>query len=120
MQGLEMWGTSELWLLAGLCFLGTFVWRALGVAVASRIDPEGVVFQWLNCVAYAMLAGLVARILLLPIGILGSTPTFDRAMAMIAGFTLFFLFRRHVFAGTLTAFAVMLTLTALRHAGYLS
>ncbi len=119
MQPLELWGGTNIWLVAGLCFLGTFVWRAIGAAVAAHIDPDGAVFQWLNCVAYAMLAGLIARILLLPIGILADTPTFDRAMAMAAGFALFLVLRRHVFAATLTAFAVMLGLTALRGQGIL-
>ncbi len=119
MAPLEVWGSTALWWLTGLCFLGTFVWRALGALVAAHIDPEGAAFQWLSCVAYAMLAGLIARILLSPIGILASTPTFDRAMAMIAGFVLFVVLRRHVFAGTLAAFAVMLTLTGLRAAGVL-
>ncbi len=38
---------------------------------------------------------------------------------MVAGFALFFILRRHVFAATLTAFAVMLALTALRGMGIL-
>ena len=116
----ELWGSASLWGLFALCFLGTFVWRMLGAMVAAHIDPDGAAFQWLACVAYAMLAGLIARILLLPIGILATTPTLDRAVAMLAGFVLFFVFRRHVFAGTLAAFAVMLALTALRSAGILS
>ncbi|MEK9754166.1 MAG: AzlD domain-containing protein [Rhodospirillaceae bacterium] len=119
MATLELWGTTPLWGLTALCFLGTLVWRMLGAMVAAHIDPEGAAFQWLACVAYAMLAGLIARILLLPIGILAQTPTFDRAVAMLAGFALFFLLRRHVFAGTLAAFAVMLALTALRAGGLL-
>lgn len=120
MQAIELWGGADLWLLTGLCFLGTFVWRAAGAAVAAHIDPEGAAFQWLSCVAYAMLAGLIARILLAPIGILATTPTTDRAIAMAAGFVLFVVLRRHVFAATLLAFAVMLALTALRAAGWLA
>ena len=120
MTTFELWGSAEVWGLFALCFLGTFVWRMLGTMVAAHIDPESAAFHWLSCVAYAMLAGLIARILLLPIGILATTPTFDRAVAMMAGFALFFLLRRHVFAGTLAAFAVMLALTALRSGGLLS
>lgn len=118
MDNLELFGGPAIWLVVGLCFLGTFVWRVLGTAVAAHIDPESAGFQWLNCVAYAMLAGLVARILLMPIGILAQTETFDRAMAMAAGFVLFVLLRRHVFAATAMAFIVMLLLTGLRAKGY--
>ncbi|MBM09776.1 MAG: hypothetical protein CMF69_09420 [Magnetovibrio sp.] len=116
---LDLWGSASLWGITGLCFFGTLIWRILGTAIAVHIDPEGAVFQWLNCVAYAMLAGLVARILLLPIGILADTPTFDRAMAMVAGFSIFFILRRHVFAATMTTFAVMLVMTILRDMKYL-
>jgi len=120
MAPFDMWGSAELWTLTGLCLAGTFVWRALGALVAAHIDPESAAFQWLSCVAYAMLAGLIARILLLPIGILAETPTFDRAMAMAAGFALFVVLKRHVFAATIMAFLVMLALTALRAAGMLT
>ena len=119
MATLELWGSASLWGLTALCFLGTFAWRMLGALVPAHINPEGAAFQWLSCVAYAMLAGLIARILLLPIGILAQTPTSDRAIAMLAGFVLFFVLRRHVFAATTCAFAVMLALTALRTGGVL-
>ena len=109
--------TPELWLIFALVFAGTFVWRALGVAIASRINPDGAIFQWVSCVAYAMLAGLISRVLLLPIGTLADTPTLDRAIAMATGFALFFVFGRHIFAGTIGAFSVFLAMTMLRADG---
>ena len=48
----------------------SFLWRAIGVAVSGRIDPASDVFLWVQCVAYAMLAGLVSRMLFLPTGVL--------------------------------------------------
>lgn len=51
----------------------TYFWRGLGVALARRIDPAGPVFQWVGCVAYALIAALVARMILLPIGPLQET-----------------------------------------------
>lgn len=98
-------------------FAGTFIWRALGAAIAAHINPDSAIFQWVSCVAYAMLAGLIARILILPIGILAETPTLDRVIAMAAGFALFFAFRRHVFAGAMSAFGVFLALSVARDAG---
>ncbi|MBT6609453.1 MAG: hypothetical protein HOB37_13465, partial [Rhodospirillaceae bacterium] len=44
-------------------------------------------------------------------------PTLDRAIAMAAGFALFFVFGRHIFAGTIGAFSVFLALTMLRAEG---
>jgi branched-subunit amino acid transport protein len=49
---------------------GTYFWRALGVGFSGRINTESPFFRWMSCVAYAMLAGLVVRIILLPVGLL--------------------------------------------------
>ncbi|MAH85148.1 MAG: hypothetical protein CBB68_12950 [Rhodospirillaceae bacterium TMED8] len=119
MEPPNLWATSSLWILTGLCFLGTFVWRAIGIAISTKINPDGKWFQWLNCIAYAMLAGLIARILTSPIGILATTPIMDRALAMAAGLVIFIMLGRDVFAATLIAFSVMLILTAARSLGWL-
>ena len=102
------------WLVLGLAIAATFVWRAAGTAIASRINPAGALFQWFNCLSYAMLAGLITRVILLPVGMLAESPGVDRIIAMGAGFAVFALFRRHVFAATVTAFAVFLALTGYR------
>lgn len=102
------------WLVLGLAMAATFVWRAAGTMIASRIDPAGALFQWFNCLSYAMLAGLITRVILLPVGMLAESPGIDRIIAMAAGFAVFALFRRHVFAATVTAFAVFLALTGYR------
>ncbi len=106
---------SNPWIVLTLCIAGTFVWRALGVAIASRINVGGDLFQWFNCVAYAMLAGLITRVILIPAGTLAETPDFDRVAAMLSGFAVYFVFKRNVFIGTGVAFMVFLCLTAARH-----
>jgi hypothetical protein len=45
----------------------------LGAAISGRVRAEGALFTWLGCVAYAMLAGLVARIVVMPLGTLEAT-----------------------------------------------
>jgi len=110
---------TDPWVVLALCIAGTFVWRAIGVAIASRIDVSGDLFQWFNCVAYAMLAGLITRVILIPAGTLADTPDFDRVSAMLVGFVVYFVFKRNVFVGTGVAFMVFLCLTAARHFGIL-
>jgi len=85
-----------LWGLLVLVSLSTYIWRAGGVLIAARIDPTGPLSQWFTCVAYGMLAGLISRIMLMPIGILEQTPLFDRLAALGIGFVLFFLFKRRI------------------------
>ncbi len=97
-----------------LCIFGTFIWRALGVAIANNINIDGELFQWFNCVAYAMLAGLISRIILIPSGTLATTHIFDRVAALIIGFVIFLLLKRNIFWATIIAFIVFLSLTTLR------
>ena len=108
-----------LWGLLILVSLSTYIWRASGVVIAARINPDGALSQWFNCVAYGMLAGLISRIMLMPIGILAETPLADRLAALAAGFVLFWVFKRHKLPATLGATAVFLALTTLRSFGYL-
>ena len=108
-----------LWGLLALVSLATYIWRAGGVLIATRIDPTGPLSQWFTCVAYGMLAGLISRIMLMPIGILAETPLADRLAALAAGFVLFWVFKRHMLPATLGATAVFLALTTLRSFRYL-
>ena len=50
--------------------LATEVWRWLGLAVGGRIDVGGGLFQWVRAVATALVAGMVARMVLFPVGAL--------------------------------------------------
>ena len=117
MSNLDLVG--GLWGLLILVSLSTYIWRAGGVLIAARIDPTGPLSQWFTCVAYGMLAGLISRIMLMPIGILAETPLADRLAGLAVGFVLFFLFKRHLLPGTFGATAVFLTLTTLRSLGYI-
>ena len=36
MPYLDLWGSTELWVLTGLCFLGTLVWRVIGTTIATN------------------------------------------------------------------------------------
>lgn len=100
----------ELWLLLALCGTMTYLWRGLGVVLSGRLDPEGEAFTWVSCVAYAMLAGLVARMLLLPTGALAGTSALERTLGSAAALAAYFwLTRRNLFAGV-AAGAVMIWL----------
>jgi len=79
--------------------LATYVWRALGVALSGRIDPRGAAFEWIACVAYALLAGLIARMILLPTGPVAETALGLRIAAAAGAFVVFFATRRNMLAG---------------------
>lgn len=74
----------------------TYVSRLLGVILSGRIDPGGALFEWVACVAYAILAGLVVRMILLPIGPLVHTAPSVRVIAAVIGVALFFITGRNL------------------------
>ena len=83
--------------------LATYIWRALGVALGDKISPDSGLFEWLSCVAYALLAGLMARIIIFPAGVLEDTPLYARLIAMTFGFVVFFWLRKNILAATLVS-----------------
>ena len=94
--------TAEwLWLIVIACGLATFAWRALGVVVVRRIDPRGAFFRWITCVSYAMVAGLICRMLLLPESELAGVALPLRLAALGIAFAAYFVFGRRLVAGVL-------------------
>ncbi len=98
--------------IVSLGVAATYFWRGLGVAFSTRIAPDGALFRWITCVSYAMLAGLVARITILPLGSLADTPLTFRLGAMAVAIAVFFLARRRVLPGIVAGvgtFVVLVT-----------
>ena len=106
---------ADLWLLVLACAAGTYLWRALGVAVAGRLDPNGEVLSWMACVALAMIAGLVARMLVEPVGVLTTTSLLERLGATACALVMYFGFtRRNLLAGVVTGCVAIVLLQLLR------
>ncbi len=90
---------ESLWLIVLGCGAATFVWRALGVVVVKRIDASGAIFQWITCVSYAMVAGLVFRMIIMPESELANVSLPVRLAALAMAFGAYFLFKRRLLAG---------------------
>ncbi len=82
----------ELALLVVACGLATYLWRGLGMLVSGRVNIESEFFVWAGCVAYALIAGLAVRILLLPTGTLAATPLPERLIACAIALVVYFVF----------------------------
>ena len=95
----------------------TYVWRGLGVALSGRLSPEDKLFDWVACVAYALLAGLIARMILLPSGPLAVLPLSDRAGAAILALVMFFLLKRNLPLGIASGVAALMILAWARGGG---
>jgi branched-subunit amino acid transport protein len=89
------------WLIVLACGAATFLWRMLGVLVTRRIDPNGAFFRWITCVSYAMVAGLIFRMILMPESELANVTLPVRISAVAIAFGAYFLFKRRLVAGVL-------------------
>lgn len=98
------------WLAITLAALASYASRALGAQLSGRIRADSPVIEWITAVTYALMAGLVARMIALPIGALAATPDWQRYAAAGVCLGVFFATRRNVgwavFAGSLTLMAL--------------
>lgn len=108
---------SAPWGLLLLSILATYLWRALGVVFSVRIQPDSAVFQWVSCVSYAMVAGLIARMTVMPLGALAETPLSDRLGAMALAFVVLFALKRRLLPAAAIGLGAFCLLVYLREAG---
>jgi len=102
---------TEVWLLIGLGAVVTFASRMVGVLLAGRVAAAESLLRWVVCVAYALLAGLVSRMMVQPIGPLAHTAPLDRLIGVIMGLAVWWLFRRNVLLGVLAGTVTLAVLS---------
>lgn len=100
------WWPFVMILVAG--WLATDVWRWLGVLAGGRLREDSEVFVWVRCVATALVAGVISKLILFPQGALAETPLALRLLAAACGFTAFLTFKQRVIVGVLTGEVVLL------------
>ena len=81
----------------------TYFWRAFGTYFASKITPNSETSKWINCVAYGLLAALISRILIFPVGLLEETSIEERLAAASIGVVVYLSVTRNLFIGTCAA-----------------
>ncbi|HHK74367.1 MAG TPA: AzlD domain-containing protein [Rhizobiales bacterium] len=93
--------------------LPNYIWRFFGVIFAARLDEDSPVLRWVNAVATALIAALVARILISPAGALADTELTSRLLGMVAGVITFGLSRRNLGLAMIAAVTSFLLAQAL-------
>ena len=106
-----MTGSLWPWIVVLLSAVVTYAWRWMGVVLSGRIDPNGAAIRWVGAVAYALLAGLIARMIVLPQGPLQDTALTDRLAAAAIALAIFLLTRRNMLAGVAAGAGVLVLLT---------
>ena len=107
------------WGALALAVSGTFVWRVVGVAVAGRIEPDSAVFDWVSAVAYAMVSGLMVRIVLFPSGSIAETPLTDRAVCLVIAVAVWYWRGKSLFPGLCAGVGSFAALLLMRDYGVL-
>ena len=91
--------------------MATYFWRALGVALSRQLSVDQPLFQWVSAVAYAMLAGLIARLIILPSDALAGTAAADRIAGALLALAIFYGARKNLGLGVLAGASVLIFLT---------
>ena len=92
--------------IAGVAATG--VWRLLGLFLSTGLSEESAFLEWVKAVSTALIAGLVARTVVFPPGALADVHLAVRIGAFVLGVGVFFLARRHLGLGILSAASAMI------------
>jgi len=104
--------TTTLWILVVASILATYLWRFLGTLFSKRIDPDSALFQWVTCISYCMLAGLISRMILVPVGNLVEVPLWIRLAGVVVGLAVFFIAGRIMLVAVGSGLVVFIGLAA--------
>ena len=91
---MDDYGFLESWFAVFCAVLGTLIWRAAGVMLASRIPAAGLIMGWVNTMAYALVAAVLLLIFVHPIGALATTSLDQRSVGLAAGLVMMFFSKR--------------------------
>ena len=87
----------------------TYLSRFLGVVSSEKIDATSKIFRWFNCIAYSILAALIARLVIFPAGVLDEADLWIRLFVLIISIIIFIISKRNLVYPTVTS-AIMLAI----------
>ena len=68
--------SSNIILVILVTSFATYLSRFLGVVSSEKIKETSKIFKWFNCIAYSVLAALIARMVVFPAGELAESSIF--------------------------------------------
>ena len=85
--------SSNIILVILVTSFATYLSRFLGVVSSEKIKEASKIFKWFNCIAYSVLAALIARMVVFPAGELAESSIFIR-LFVVTLCVLMFLFTK--------------------------
>ena len=74
----------------------TYLSRFLGVVSSEKIDETTKLFKWFNCIAYSVLAALIARMVVFPAGELAESGILIRLFVVVASVVMFLFTKKNL------------------------
>ena len=90
----------------------TFVYRFFGALTSEKVKARSRTFEWFNCVAYATLAALVARMVVFPAGVLSEADLIIRILVLIVCISIFLLSKKNLVLPTIISAILLTVLTS--------
>ena len=101
--------SSNIILVILVTSFATYLSRFLGVVSSEKIDAKSKIFRWFNCIAYSILAALIARIVIFPAGVLEEADLWIRLIVIIISIIIFIISKRNLVYPTVLS-AILLAL----------
>ena len=87
----------------------TYLSRFLGVVSSEKIKETSKIFKWFNCIAYSILAALIARMVVFPAGELAESGIFIRLFVVAVSVAMFLFTKKNLVYPTILS-AILLSL----------
>ena len=101
--------SSNIILVILVTSFATYLSRFLGVVSSEKIEETSKIFRWFNCIAYSILAALIARMVIFPAGVLEEADLWLRLIVIIVSIIIFIISKRNLVYPTVLS-AILLTL----------
>ena len=101
--------SSNIILVILVTSFATYLSRFLGVVSSEKIDATSKIFRWFNCIAYSILAALIARVVIFPAGVLDEADLWIRLFVLIISIIIFIISKRNLVYPTVLS-AILLAL----------
>ena len=102
--------SSNIILVILVTSFATYLSRFLGVISSEKIDATSKIFRWFNCIAYSILAALIARIVIFPAGVLEEAELWVRLIVIIISIIVFFISKKNLVYPTVLSAILLIIL----------
>ena len=87
--------------------VATVISRFSGALTSEKVKAKSKTFEWFNCVAYATLAALVARMIIFPAGVLTDSSLTIRIFVLFICITIFLYSKKNLVIPTILSAALL-------------